>query len=121
MTDTDRKWLTKLIGECWHPSWTHEEGISICDRCNLKMKPLDIQAGKSRRTFTTWVDFGVLWEAMDKKGLLTKFLEEHGDCWLGEGVGNCCWDTRQVIDPIRFPLLILQFRDERKELFKEEI
>ena len=68
MTETQRKWLTKYLGECWH-KWdvilnpqNSSDYISQCKYCGIKSR-----RNIPNRTFTT---------AQDKQDLLMKVIEK---------------------------------------------
>ena len=83
MNDDDRKFLTEAMGgECWNEN-------SPC----------------KNRTFTTWDDFGAVWEWAKKQEWWDKFTDLHY---------HCCRVDLDLIDPIRFPELVVQFLKERK-------
>ncbi len=109
-----RKRLTEFLGECWHEKLPDE--CNQCRYCRIwKKRFVDWH-----RTFTTLQDFGDLWEALEKKGLLIKFLEGYRVRWIHqEDHENCCWDTRQVVNKDRFPELVVQFGKENPNLFTQ--
>lgn len=67
MTESQRKWLTEYIGECWH-----DPQIFACDdgsyfiRCTKCKNPAKTYT--TLRTFSTWADLGAGMEAIQKKG-----------------------------------------------------
>jgi hypothetical protein len=106
MKEEDKKWLTELIWECWHVRSAENE--YQCAKCRQI-------GGLNHRTFTTWADFGALWEACRKKEWWEEFL-----VWARANRINTFEDfVPWFANKDRFPLLILQFCDKRKELFKE--
>lgn len=61
MTETQRKFLTEYLGECWHSQETYYD----CDKAEIVQ----------RRTFTTAQDKQDLLMEIDKKGEWMEFIE----------------------------------------------
>lgn len=53
----------------------------------------------------TWISFGIIWEWAKKQEWWDKFTDLHY---------HCCRVDLDLIDPIRFPELVVQFLKERK-------
>lgn len=99
MTDADRKFLTEAMGECWH-EWGPPALTPGLDRC-IKCDGLRYKARWDEPcTFTTWADFGAVWEWAQKQGWWRLFV-----------VLNMCAD---IVDPLRFPQLVVDFLKEAK-------
>jgi len=74
---SDRKKLTKFLGECWHDTEARYEthttgGTWAYDSIEHHYAPRCSKCGKKNpknRTFKTWEDFGVLIERLEEKEL----------------------------------------------------
>lgn len=88
MNDADRKFLTEAMGRGWNEK-------SPC----------------KNRTFTTWDDFGAVWEWAKKQewwGDLNSLWEVSGWSYKPGFVHE------DIIDPIRFPEMVVDFLKEHK-------
>ena len=115
MNEADRKLLTKKMGECWHEGYSHSmfnpftgNQTFYCDKCK---KPIS-----DNRTFITPDDFFAAWEWAKEQEWWIDFIrtktlidpkqitEEDEMC---KRVG-----LNDLINPIRFPELVVQFGKE---------
>lgn len=120
MTDDDRKFLTEAMGECWHePNRPCAVGSMLitggtikqhCTVCG-KMMSNSFQLYLENRTFTTWTDFGAVWEWAQKQE------------WFDELFCSVCMNPKCYcevhvpaahVDPLRFPQLVVEFLKEHK-------
>jgi len=84
--DEDRKILTEFLGERWHEikGQTKGHGNKWMCTCHTttgdgyweKEDLIKHINNKNKRTFTTWEDFGALWEKIDKKNLFISWLHQ---------------------------------------------
>ena len=67
MTEEDKKILTEYLGECWHV-WDGKDimkgNVKMCGECK-SWQDFDFDI---HRTFTTWQDFGDVFEKLEEKG-----------------------------------------------------
>ncbi len=92
MNDTDRKFLTEQMGECWHNRLT---STKYC----------------TNRTFTTWTDFGAVWEWAKGQKWWSLFLMTEG-FFPQDGHEDGSW-LNETIDPLSFPQLVVNFLKRR--------
>ena len=101
MTESDRKLLTEWLGEEWH-EWEWFDATSIgseesdyqCKKCKKWQSDIG-----DNRTFTTWADFGAVWERLVKSEQEVVFLNY---------VHNSNWKNRYffLINPNNFTWLL---------------
>ena len=95
MEESKRKLLTKKMGRSWFPYWNE----------SLQLKVLG-----TNPTFTTWQDFGDVWEWAKGQPWFGEFIVEKIEAQYHE-IAKFAFD--ELIDPIRFPELIVTFGIER--------
>lgn len=123
MTDEDRKFLTEQMGECWHAishysqSRTLTEMVLPCTKCGKLFGIQDLfSVARGNRTFTTWTDFGAVWEWATGQEWFESFLLWGHDKWIFDETALEATYTGQLhwlIDLTRFPALVVEFLRER--------
>ncbi len=78
MTPENCKIVTEYIGECWHE--VEYEGDSFCRYCGEHYTSIQ------NRTFTTWNDFGAVFEKLVEKGDWREFHETQYDYWWDDEI-----------------------------------
>lgn len=105
MNDDDRKFLTEAMGEKWVDPYFEDYTDYGKGRTNLRI--ID-----KNRTFTTWADFGAVWEWAQKQ-------EWWPDLWrsilYSYSAGFNLKGIEWTIDPLRFPQLVVDFLKEAKK------
>lgn len=104
LTVEECKILTGYLGECWH-EWIG--GIVIgkrvdeckpetCKHCGINKYLPPYEMTIRNRTFTTWQDFGDLWEISIRQSWWPKFCKLH----------NRYYRLEHLINPTRFSKLL---------------
>ena len=102
MTDERSKMLVEAMGEKWH---------------DKELDHYEKQLHKTNRTFTDPADFFALWNwAKEQEWWYEFVLEFHVSGYIGD-IRYLKWID--IIDPIRFPELLAEFLEERKESTNE--
>lgn len=110
LTEDDKKALVEYFGECWHITTVHHEiPILLTCSCGAEGWPYPCV----NRTFTTWEDFGWLWEKCREKEWWSEFLESVQD---GLETIWCIEIATQLVDKDRFPKLVYDFLKEKGEV-----
>lgn len=122
MTDEQRKRLTEFLGKEW-------KNESLCFWCNKTgdngfhvHDGDDYDAGKHyflaqyNRTFTTWDDFGALWERLISVKQINAFLCHVSEVWVLDKKARKHDFTVWLINPTRFALLVVEALE--KEVIK---
>ena len=111
MTAEDRKFLTEAMGKDWSEPYLEDYADYGKGRTNLRIVDRN-------RAFTTWTDFGWLWEWAQKQEwwpdfwrYLLRIYLERNKYVIGFSLEGIDW----TIDPLRFPQLIVNFLRERKK------
>lgn len=116
MNESQRKFLTGYIGECWHTLTAFlDNGIIECS-CGARMSRGPDEATfhveqENNRTFTTWADLGAVKEAIERKGEWKAFIEWIPEHWWRqqEEEGRAEWSA-WLINPSRLPELVCQWK-----------
>lgn len=103
MKDEDAKYLTERMGECWH-----EIFWGVCPKCGLC---------RSNRTFTTWADFGAVWEWAKEQDWWPLFIQwfrffycRTVDLPIDVGFPQ----ATNMVDREQFPALVVAFLREQE-------
>jgi hypothetical protein len=104
LTEAQKKMLTELLGECWHPPlWPIDN--SYCRVCGK---------GAEWRSFTTSQDRTDLAEALMKVGKWGKFLKHSENEWAQDATIPEFTYWLMVENPKRFCKLVSKFMEEEK-------
>jgi len=121
MNDADRKFLTEAMKEHWHepipiPGIDNIWELAYCS-CGIKytftLDGCKHHQKESNRTFSTPQDFFDLWNWAKGQEWWNYFWEE----WMiyeDKDANNTAWYNAGVIEPVRFPELILQWLREKE-------
>lgn len=124
MNESQRKWLTLYIGECWHEWYggpmfggTIPDDWPISDECKKCHTPRHFYAGHfgemnrytGHRTFTTWADLGAVKEAIEQKGEWASFQTFASGEYLKDDSGQFFF-TLWLFNPSRFCELVCAWK-----------
>lgn len=102
MITNDKKFLTELMGECWHEHDTSDCYRTICKTCGLSWNP-GFQIGcRNKYTFDNWNDFGVLWEWVKKQEWFDDLCKYLFKWYIPE-------NKYEFINNINFPQIVVEF------------
>lgn len=105
------KFLTEAMGEQWF-CYDVIVGYEM-DRYDFPTTQKPIKRKNTTNDFSTWSDFGKLWEWSQKQSWW-KDLKESFPCWIGKEQMDCCWHTEAIINPDKFADIVYDYLKEYK-------
>jgi len=105
------KFLTELVGECWHDEYSHEGPTFqerydkyVCLRCGFEVS---YTPSFYKMNFSTWENFGKLWKFAQKQNWWNDFRRDY--CLVGGWKG---WSfDEDIINPDKLADAIYNFHN----------
>lgn len=111
MNEERDKFLTEAMGKCWHEwYWDSKERINKCQKCNIVYWDWAKSFGRPNYEFSTWKDFGILWEWASKQYWWKKFVSwDYEKRWDADRREKDNWWYLDLINPDFFANALYEF------------